>query len=294
MSADLLILQRTEQLGLHRQGGIAKFIQEQDPVVCMLKQAHSIALRAGKGSFDVTEEFALEQGFDDRRTVEIHEPAGTHRAQPVQRAGHEFLARPRRSGYQRGAEVGSYSTDSGEQILHQGALADHSFKAMGAEDFAFQFLGFMPPCRFRGEPADTKTEVRNRNRLGQVVACAFLNRFQGRLGGIVACHQQDFGVGASFDDGFQQLHSVASRQNQVEYGDIGLLLEDEFKAFIRIRGRQDLDVELGQRFGNELQRRGIIVNSDKCDLLFVHFCSFCLDGCAQYSMFRATARPLIG
>ena len=53
-------------------------------------------------------------------------------------------------------------------------------------------------------------------------------------------HQQDFRVGASLDDGLQQLHSIAAWKNQVKDGNVGLLLYDEFEAFFGIRRRQDL------------------------------------------------------
>ena len=60
-------------------------------VVGMLEKPHPIALRARESALHVAEQFALEQGFDNGGAVEIHETSGTHRAQPVKGARHEFL-----------------------------------------------------------------------------------------------------------------------------------------------------------------------------------------------------------
>ncbi len=127
------------------------------------------------------------------------------------------------------------SSNASEQIPHYRTLPDHTLELVSTEDLALQSRHLVTTFGFRRNAADTKAEIRDGNRLRQVIAGPFLDRFQSRFGGIVTRHQQDFRVGTLMNDRLQQLHAVVSRQDEIENRDIRLFLQDQLPAFGGIR-----------------------------------------------------------
>ena len=91
-AGDLPVLQDTQQLGLHRQGHVADFIQEERASVGILKAALTVAAGVGVSALDVAEELVLQRPFIHACAVERDEALAPTAGVLVQCAGDEFLA----------------------------------------------------------------------------------------------------------------------------------------------------------------------------------------------------------
>ena len=67
---ELLLLEQSQCLGLSCGAHVADLVEEDRAAVDLLELADVTLIRAGEGSFFVTEEFAFEQRFGQRRTVD--------------------------------------------------------------------------------------------------------------------------------------------------------------------------------------------------------------------------------
>src|SRR5579863_2786986 len=90
---ELLILQDTEQFGLHFQRNLADFVEEQGAAVGQFHAAHFARDGAGEGPLLVAEELAFQQSGRDGGTVELDEIAIVAAAEAVNGAGDQFFAR---------------------------------------------------------------------------------------------------------------------------------------------------------------------------------------------------------
>ena len=90
--ADRLLLDRAQQLDLHRQRQLGDFVEEQRAAVGGLEQARLVGMGAGEAALLVAEELAFHQLGGDRAAVDRHERPGRARALLVDRARDQFLA----------------------------------------------------------------------------------------------------------------------------------------------------------------------------------------------------------
>src|SRR3954454_11232243 len=89
---DLLVLQRSKQLGLSGQGHVPDLVEEDHASVGMLEKADLVVGSAGDSALHVSEELALKKRFDHSQTVQHHELAAANRPELVQCASHQILA----------------------------------------------------------------------------------------------------------------------------------------------------------------------------------------------------------
>ena len=121
---ELLLLQHAQQLGLQLRGDVADLVEEQRPLVRQLEAADLLADGAGEGALLVAEQLALQQPRGDGRAVELDEGAALARAQLVQGAGDEFLARARFAADEHRGAGGGDGLDLLQNPAQGGALAD--------------------------------------------------------------------------------------------------------------------------------------------------------------------------
>ena len=86
------LLDRAQQLDLHRQRQLADLVEEQGAAVGRLEQAFLVGAGAGEAALAVAEELALHQLGRDRAAVDRHERPGRARAQAVDVARDDLLA----------------------------------------------------------------------------------------------------------------------------------------------------------------------------------------------------------
>ncbi len=90
---ELLLLQRAQQLHLHRRRHVADLVEEQRPAVGELEPPELLLDRTGERALLVAEQLALEQRLGQRGAVDLDERAVRAPAQAVDRARDQLLAR---------------------------------------------------------------------------------------------------------------------------------------------------------------------------------------------------------
>src|SRR5262245_17612245 len=91
--ANRFFLDHAKQLYLKRYRHITDFVQEQRTPVSGLEQALVIARRTGEGTFDMAEQFGLEQLLRYCAAIDGDKEMGAPRACLVYRAREQFLSR---------------------------------------------------------------------------------------------------------------------------------------------------------------------------------------------------------
>ena len=135
---ELLLLQHAEQLGLQLRRDVADLVEEQRPPVGQLESADFLADGAGEGALLVAEQLALQQPRGDGRAVELDEGPVSPRAQVVQGAGDEFLAR---AGFAANEHRGVGGGDRLDLLQHPaqgGALPDDLAEVVLGADLLLQ------------------------------------------------------------------------------------------------------------------------------------------------------------
>ena len=109
-----------------------------------LEAADLLGDGAGEGAFFVAEQLALQQARGDGRTVQLDEGTALPRAQLVQGAGDEFLARARLATNEHGGAGGGDGFDLLEEPAKGNAVPDDLPEVVVGADLLLQvglFLG---------------------------------------------------------------------------------------------------------------------------------------------------------
>ncbi len=128
-AGDFAVLQDAEEFGLHGEGHVADFVEEEGAAVGVFEAALAVAAGVGEGSADVAEEFVFEGGFVEAGAVEGDEAFGAAAGVLVEGAGDEFLAG---AGFAEDEDVDIGGGDLGDELedaLDGGGLADDAVDA---------------------------------------------------------------------------------------------------------------------------------------------------------------------
>ena len=120
------LLDRAQQLRLHRQRQVADLVEEQRAAVGGLEEALAVVVRAGERALAVAEELGLEQVLGDRAAVDRHERHRAAHADFVDRAGDELLAGARLAGDEHRRHAASDLLDQLAHLLHRHRLSGHA------------------------------------------------------------------------------------------------------------------------------------------------------------------------
>jgi len=101
---DLAPLQHAQQLDLHVQRQVADFVEKDRAAVGQLEAADPVGHGSGKSPLAVTEQLAFNQILGDGSAVDGHKVAGAAVRLLMQRARHQFLARPAFSTIHKGSD----------------------------------------------------------------------------------------------------------------------------------------------------------------------------------------------
>ena len=128
VAADALefaVFDKTQQFFLHARRHRANFIQQQRAPVRAFEAADVAAGGAGKRPGFVPEQLALEQGFGNRRAVELDKRAAPARRQKVQALGGQFFAGAALAENQHRALDGGQTREVVEGFAQGQRLAEH-------------------------------------------------------------------------------------------------------------------------------------------------------------------------
>ena len=140
---DFALLQRAQQLGLQIDGQVANFVEEQRALAGGFEQTLLGVLRAGKRALDVAEQLRFDQRGHQRGA--IHRRKGLVLARPgkMDRARHQFLARPALAENQHRIGVLRHFLDQLVHPLHPRGHPDQPAKSRPAAQLLAQQAVFL-------------------------------------------------------------------------------------------------------------------------------------------------------
>ena len=129
-------LHKAQQLGLQGQRHLADLVQKQRASVGRLDASDAPLHRTGKCAAGMAEEFRFQQRLGNRRAVDGHKGLAASRRQPVQRLGHQFLARSGGPFNQYRRRARSHQADAAADLNHARGVADQFRQPLAAGRFA--------------------------------------------------------------------------------------------------------------------------------------------------------------
>ena len=223
------------------QGQLADFVEKQRTAVGRFEESGLVVGGARERAAHVAEQFALKERLDHGRAVDGDEALRAARAQLVKRARDEFLARPGLSADERRSHVRRQPSDEREHVLHHGAAADHAAELEPLREVALEREHIAMLRRFVADRREELTNARQIERLGQVVASAELDRFDGAVDGAVAGHQHDAGARIDLANRPQHVEPRDAGHPHVEQHEVGRPLLELSNGVVARRRRDDVE-----------------------------------------------------
>ena len=195
---DFLFLKKAQEFGLHFQGKFADLVEKNGSGIGGLEQAGLGTQSAGEGAFFVAEQFAFDEGGDERTAIDGDEGAAGHGTAEVQGAGDEFLAGAAFAGNEDGGARVFEAGDEAEDILNAGGIADDAVeRSLGFGAFAEVEILF-DEANLVGHAAEEEAKFIERSKgLGDVIVGAELHGLDRGFDRSVAGHDGDFEAGMS-------------------------------------------------------------------------------------------------
>ncbi len=165
----------------------------------------------------MTEQFRLDEVARDRRHVDGDEGAISPLAIVVQCTGNEFLAGAGLAGdHQR--EVGLHQPRKhAVDFLHGGGTADQRHPVLR---IVLEFGG--PSLRFGERPADDADQLRQIERLRQIIVSALLRSLDGRHEGILSAHHENRQIRPCLLDPWQEIEGVFIRHHDIGHDQVAV------------------------------------------------------------------------
>ena len=211
-----LLLERAENLGLQRQRQIANLVEEERPAMRQLEPSRLARGGAGERPLLVAEQLRFEQVFRDRRAVDGDERAVGPRAEHVQRAREQLLARAALAFDQDRRVVGGRrAVQRLRDLLQPRIFTDDLGRAAPLRELLFEeeVFGRQPPLHQRA--LDEQQQVIGIDRLGEKIERAFLHRRDGVLDVAERRHHDDGQLGIELLGGAQHAEPVAFGQPEI-------------------------------------------------------------------------------
>ena len=152
---ELALLQDAQELGLQLRRQFADLVEKDGAAFGHLELALLLRHGAGEGALLVSEQLAFQQRLGERGAVDGDEGFGGARAEAVQGAGHQFLARAGLAQDEHRSILWSHAGNQPEHLVDRDALAGNAGFG-GAEPFAQEGVFGAQPLhvaqRFRARP----------------------------------------------------------------------------------------------------------------------------------------------
>jgi len=245
---------------LRRNGQFSDLIQENRAAVGILKYADFVTGRAGEGSLDVTKQFALQQGFDESGAVHGGKWLVGCGASTMKSARNQLFAGAGVPGHKNRFEMRRYAPDLAEDFEHQRASADYVFKLISVQQLTIQQRGSLALLRLGLNIANQRPELQRIQRLGKIVARAFLDGLKGRLFRIVGCRNDHLYPCIRGRYGLQDLDPADVWHEGVDQDDAGMSFEEKTEAGFGIAGGQDFKLVRGKYILHQGKTFPIIVD----------------------------------
>ena len=240
---EALLLQRAQDLRLQRQRQVADFVEEQRAAVRELELARLPRRRAGERALLVTEELGLEQRLGNRGAVDGDERSVGARAQHVQRAREQLLARAALAFDQHGRVGRRRAMQRQRHLFQLGVLADDGRGAATGGEFLLEENVLHRHAALRRGTLDHQQQMIRIDWLREEIEGAFFHRGDRVLNAAECGHDDHRQLRIELLGGTQDAEAVAIGQAKVGQDDAGPGFTERLDGF-RLIARFDDGVAL--------------------------------------------------
>ena len=253
-------IEHAQQLGLGRWAHFSDLVEEDGSAVGDFEQSGLGAVCSGECAALVAEQFALQQAFLQRGTLDHHERSRPAGAASVNQLGHPFLSRARLAGDEHGRIAGGHPIDQIQQAAEFRAVANEGIAGIRWSQNAIEKIRALAERSPLEGPLNANLEFIQRARLHHVIEGADADRFDGGIDGTVSGQHDDLGGGRGGLDGLQGFDPVHRGQVQVEQNDFGFRGGDSLDRLLPRSHRVHFVPETTQFAGHHLAECGIVID----------------------------------
>src|SRR5208337_801948 len=225
--ADFFLLEKAQELGLHFERKFADLVEKNGSGIGRLQQARLGTKSAGESTFFVAEQFAFDEGGDERSAIDGNKGEVGHASVKVKGASHQFFAGSALAGNQDWGAGVFEAGDEAQDVLNAGGIADDAVDGgLGFGAFA-EIKILFHEADFVGHAAQEKAQFIERSKgLGNVIVGAELHGLDGGFDGAVAGHDGDLDAGVGALDLLEEFETGHARHDHIgEHHVHGLFLK---------------------------------------------------------------------
>ena len=264
-AADFALLERPQQLDLHRDRGVSDLVEEERPAVGPLEGALVLRGGSGEGALLVAEELRFEQRFREGAAVDRDERPRRAAAVGMQRTRHQFLAGAALAlDHHRGHRVGQ-GLDLRDHGAHGFRFGDHRPCRELVAERGGEVVDAVAEAAGLGRAAQGRFELVQVERLLDVVIRAGLEGAHAGVDRAVGRHHDHGHAAVELLDAPQNLDAVDVGQHQIRQHQRGALLAEGGHARLARAGDQHLEPPVGGGIAHRGGAVGIILDHQEFD-----------------------------
>ena len=255
-SAHAPLLDRAQQLDLHRQRQVGHLVEHQRAAVGGLKKAVALVDGAGKGALAVAEKLGLHQGFGNCAAVHGNERARRAHALRVDLARRQLLAAAGLAANGNRRHRARQPGDLCAQRLHRRRVADQAAAWRGAR--------CRPPRAGAGNPerrTHQHAQVFQHHRLGDIIEGAGLERDHRIVGAAISGDDGDRRALAAGRHFAHQLQPEAIGQAHVGQHQRVVMRGPQDAGGFQRAGAIDVEAHFDQRDVEQFAQVGLVVDN---------------------------------
>ena len=181
----------------------------------------------------------------------------------MKRARRELLAGAGLAAQQHDLRMGRQALNQAEDFLHRRAAAEHPAELQLPRDLALEGHHLGAPLELEADVDEHLAQAIEIKRLGQVLAGAELDRFDGAVDRGVGGHEDHFAARVGGANLPQQVEAVHVGHPQVDHREIGRSPHQRAHRFGAAPARDDLEAGLRRQALDDFQDRRLVVDDEQ-------------------------------
>ena len=243
------VLDDAQQLGLHGQGSLADFIQEHRAAIGVLEEARASIRGAGEGAADMAEQLTLQKGVDQGGAVADRQALLADRADLVDGAGHEFLARASGAHEENIGVVAGNLAREVEDFEHGGAFADNTVEFEVFEELFLQRADAAALIVKGGNLVEGALQTDVIDGFGKEIGGAAADGLESVVEGVIGGHDNEVDAGITAQRTVKKLKGVGILQVNAGQDKAGAARADEAQSFLGVAGGDGLIAHVRNKRG---------------------------------------------
>jgi len=258
--AHLAVLDHAQQLRLQGCRHLRYFVEKQRAAVGQLETSHARSAGSGEGTFLVAEDLALDEAVGYGGGVDGDEGPLGARAQVVDRAGRQLLARPALPRDDDRRVGGAHAPDQFVDFAHGPAAAHEAAEASSLIELRQQPVRPAPQLDLLLGRLEDRPQLRVIERLGDEVVRAVLHGFDRDVDAPLGRDQNHRARFVVALEGTQQLQARDLRHDHVGENDVGIVGLDDLLRLHAVCRQADVESPSLEPHLEDLEHCGIVVD----------------------------------